>query len=166
MRRILKIFAVFLLISLHADIFAQTVSGKVTHIKDGDSFIMQVNGKSLEIRLDGVDCPEKGQPFSAKSKAFSASLIYNRNVSVKIKGYDKYKRALGIVYISETRILNEELLRVGLAWHFKRFNKMEHLAKMESKARKNRIGLWDDPHPIPPWDYRKLRNNKMQRNPN
>lgn len=50
--------------------------------------------------------------------------------------------------------LNRNLLAAGLAWHFKRYNDDPELAELEDEARKASRGIWADPNPIPPWDWR------------
>lgn len=163
--RITKIFMLYVLLIFPADVFAQKIIGTVNNVKDGDSFVMISNGKVVEVRLDGIDCPEKGQPFSAKAKQFTSSRILNNSITIQIKGYDKYKRALGIVYLPGNRILNEELLKAGMAWHYKKYNNETKLAKLETAARKSKSGLWDDPAPFPPWEYRQYQRQKNKHNP-
>ncbi len=51
--------------------------------------------------------------------------------------------------------VNKELLRQGMAWHYKYFNKDEELAELEQEAREKKIGLWSQPNPIAPWDFRR-----------
>ena len=52
-------------------------------------------------------------------------------------------------------VVNEELLKLGMAWHYKYFNKDEKLAKLESDAKNNKIGLWSKQSPVAPWEFRK-----------
>jgi endonuclease YncB( thermonuclease family) len=165
MKIIQKYLLVLLLLFSPETIFGQKVTGKVTHIKDGDSFVLLSENKNIEVRLDGIDCPEKGQPYTSKAKQFTSNLIYDKLIVVDIKGYDKYKRALGVVYLPDKRILNEELLKAGLAWHYKKYNKETRLAQMETTARKSRKGLWDDPEPVPPWEYRQMKRQQNKHNP-
>ena len=51
--------------------------------------------------------------------------------------------------------VNKELLRQGMAWHYKYFNKDEELAELEQEAREKKIGLWSQPNPSAPWDFRR-----------
>ena len=60
---------------------------------------------------------------------------------------------VGVYY--DDKNLNEELLKAGLAWHFKRYSNDEKLQAMEDQARANKIGLWQESNPIPPWDWRR-----------
>ena len=58
---------------------------------------------------------------------------------------------------------NLELLRRGLAWHYKTYEREQPAserhayAQAERQARADRQGLWSDEQPIAPWDYRKGR---------
>ena len=58
--------------------------------------------------------------------------------------------------------LGKELVRNGLAWHFKRYSKSENYADLEAAARKKKIGLWRDKDPIAPWNWRKSKLKKVQ----
>jgi endonuclease YncB( thermonuclease family) len=51
------------------------------------------------------------------------------------------------------------MIRAGLAWHFVKYNSDRDLAALEQEARKERRGLWKDPHPLPPWEIRKIRRS-------
>ena len=71
---------------------------------------------------------------------------------------DRYGRPLGWVYYENTN-LNKELLKAGLAWHFRRYSKDKELQALEDQARAEKLGLWQDKNPIPPWDWRRgVRN--------
>jgi micrococcal nuclease len=75
-------------------------------------------------------------------------------VSVKDMDTDRYGRTIGMVTIDGINV-NEELLKAGLAWHYKTYDKNPAWAKLEEEARKNKKGLWLQPNPIPPWEWRK-----------
>jgi endonuclease YncB( thermonuclease family) len=81
-------------------------------------------------------------------------MVFGKTVEVKSVTKDRYGRTIAWVYVSGTS-LNEELLRVGLAWHYKKYSKESHLAELEEEARVARAGLWSDPHAVPPWDFRR-----------
>ena len=106
-----------------------------------------------KIRLYGIDAPEKSQAFGAASKHHLSSLVFGKDVRVKYKSRDKYGRILGTVYV-DGKDVNLEMIRAGLAWHYKRFDSTPAYAAAESEARQNRRGLWSDPNPIPPEQFR------------
>ncbi|MDM9632126.1 thermonuclease family protein [Robiginitalea aurantiaca] len=132
-----------------------TLQGKVVGIADGDTFTLLLDNKTtVKVRLASIDCPERKQPYSAVATKFISDAIFSRQVSVVVDSKDRYGRSIGWVYYDD-KCLNEELLKAGLAWHFRRYSKDERLQAMEDKARANKIGLWQDSKPIPPWDWRR-----------
>ena len=154
-----KMVAMLLLLLLWAcSSNADTVlRGKVVSISDGDTFRLLVRGRELRVRLSGIDCPERGQAFGTRAKQFSSQMIFGKQISVRSEGKDQYGRELGWVYLPNGRCLNHELLKAGLAWHYKKYNNDPALARMEQNARLGRLGLWVDRAPIPPWEFRRAR---------
>lgn len=131
------------------------VTGKVTRIADGDTFTMIFdNGFEVRVRLNGIDSPEKKQAFSNRAKQTLSDLIYKKEVKVYYKSKDRYGRVLGDIYIDNLNI-NQEMVRRGMAWHFIRYSDDEKLAALEKEARRNKIGLWVDPNPVAPWEFRR-----------
>lgn len=144
----------FLLVLLPALLPAQNFEGLITKVKDGDTLEVLVGAEKIEVRLNGIDAPEKNQPFSVKSKLFLESLTLGKNLKFNGIGKDKYGRTLADVYLSDNRTANQELVAQGLAWHFKKYSDDPVLSNLEISARQKRVGLWTDKNVIPPWDYR------------
>ena len=81
-------------------------------------------------------------------------------VTVKHSGKkDRNGRVLGEVFIGNMNI-NQELVKKGLAWHFKKYSKSEEYAQLENSARKEKIGLWSEKNPIAPWEWRRMKKIK------
>ena len=156
----LRIALLFLLIGLTACRNAPnedqgTVNGEVISIADGDTFTMLLDdATTLKVRLASIDCPERKQPYSNVARKFLADAIFGRSVNVVVDSMDKYGRALGWVYCDDKNI-NKELLRAGLAWHFRRYSKDRELQALEDQARARKVGLWQDKNPVPPWVWRR-----------
>lgn len=132
-----------------------TFSGKVVGVKDGDTIEVLYEGKAETIRLLDIDCPEKSQAFGMKAKQFTSDFCFGKIVTVESFGKrDRYERILGTVKL-EGKVLNEELLKAGYAWHYKKYSDKLDYAEMETTAKNNKVGLWVDENPIAPWDYRK-----------
>ena len=72
---------------------------------------------------------------------------------------DRYGRTIAFVFVG-SKDLNKELLKAGLAWHYKKYSRDPELAKLEFKARSKRVGLWKEPNQIAPWEWRKQKRNK------
>jgi endonuclease YncB( thermonuclease family) len=74
---------------------------------------------------------------------------------VEVTDTDRYGRLVGEVWIGELD-LNKWLVQHGLAWWYTHYApNRQDLADAEKQARRERIGLWADPAPMPPWDFRK-----------
>lgn len=133
----------------------ESVEGKVTRIIDGDS-ILVTDSKSVEyeVQLEGIDAPEFKQEFGKEATDGLSKLIQDKTVRITWKEKDNFERLLAQVYDGDKHI-NIEMIKSGMAWHFKRYNKDEELAKAETVAREAKKGLWAKGSPIAPWDYRK-----------
>jgi endonuclease YncB( thermonuclease family) len=139
---------------------ASELRGKVVKVRDGDSVDVLFGKRVFKLRLFGVDCPERGQPFSAQAKKLTADLAGNRDVTVRVVDRDRYGRIVGDVVLPGGRHLAHELLRAGLAWHYARYANDAELARLEADARAVRRGIWSEPHPVPPWRYRGARRKR------
>jgi endonuclease YncB( thermonuclease family) len=102
----------------------------------------------------GVDAPEKRQAYGERAKRFTADLAFHRTVTVRTTGRDRNGRLLGEVVLPDGRSLNQELVRAGYAWWFRKYSRDGRLARLEEEARQSRRGLWADQAPQAPWDYR------------
>lgn len=152
-------YITFFLLLISSCIYAQ-INGKVIKIKDGDTIVvLDESNESITIRLADIDCPEKGQPFSNVAKRFVQNQIGGKYVKVEKKNIDKYGRVVGYVLYDKNKNLSLELLKIGLAWHYKYFSKDQLMAKLEEQARKQKIGLWSQADPINPYHFRKNHNN-------
>lgn len=128
--------------------------GKVVGVIDGDSIRVMHEGKAEQIRLIGVDCPEKRQPFGTRAKEYTSELAFGKEVTVYGKSRDRYGRTLAEVLLPDGRSLNQALLSAGLAWWFRKYSKDLRLGELERQARNAKLGLWAEPNPVPPWDWR------------
>lgn len=132
-------------------------SGKVIRVSDGDTIvILTADNTQTRIRLDGIDCPETGQDYGQKAKQFVADLCAGKTIKIENKGIDRYKRVLGVVIVDGVNV-NEELVRNGLAWHYKHFSKSTRLDSLERLAKSEKLNIWSVPDPIAPWDFRKQK---------
>ena len=155
-----QLLILFLIISNF--IISQTFTGKVVGVKDGDTMVILFENKAITIRLEHIDCPEKNQPFGYKAKKFVSDFCFGKTVVVIGNGKkDRNGRWIGEIFFKNQN-LGKELVRNGLAWHFKRYSKSADYADLEIAARKKKIGLWRDKDPIAPWNWRKSKRNKVQ----
>ena len=128
--------------------------GKVVHVSDGDTFILQPEqGEKIKVRVAYIDCPELNQAFGLEAKAFVLDWAKGKTVKVETLDTDRYGRVIGWVTAGE-ETLNHLLVEEGYAWHFKRYSSDFRLARMERYAQKAKLGLWKEKNPIPPWEFR------------
>jgi micrococcal nuclease len=133
---------------------AQTLTGTVVAVHDGDTISIRTGSSTVRVRLYGIDCPEYQQPFSARARQFTSKMVFKREVTVRGEGTDKYDRLLGRVFVDGVE-LNEALVRNGLAWHYEIRVNDRALADAERHARAAKVGIWSQPDPVPPWRWRR-----------
>ena len=136
------------------------IIGKVVGIQDGDTLtLLDDSEKQQRIRLAGIDAPEKGQPFGNVSKENLSAIAFGQFVTADCPKVDRYGRLVCVVRVNGTDV---SLLQVksGLAWHYKQYAHEQSpdyrtaYADAEVEARMAKKGLWADPKPMPPWEWR------------
>lgn len=160
----MKHFLIITLSILAFSLFAGKVYiGKVVWLYDGDSFVLKSKGKRLEVRMWGVDAPEKKQKGGYEALKFMIKLLKNKTVKVKEVAQDSYGRIVGKVYLGNI-FVNLKLLENGHAWWYRHYApKQKDFAKAEADARKAKKGLWANPNPINPRDFRRAAKGKYKR---
>ena len=137
---------------------AADFTGPVVSVLDGDTIEVLHNRHPERIRLSSIDCPENGQAYGKKAKQAASDLVFGKDVTVQTHGHDKYKRILGDVILPDGTYLNQELVKEGWCWWYRKYAPGDTtLERLESEAREGRMGLWVDPQPVPPWEWRKRR---------
>ncbi len=144
----------------HGDNVETVIEGKVVKVSDGDTItVLDKDNKQYKIRFQGIDAPESKQDFGQVSKENLANMIFGRQVKVVWSKMDKYGRTVGKVLL-DGRDINIEQIKAGLAWHYKAYAKEQPAedrvtyAAAESEARAAKRGLWQDPNPTPPGEWR------------
>ena len=155
----MRIFILVFFISFSC--FSQSIIGKVVGIMDGDTFkLLTADSTLIRVRLANIDCPEKKQAYSAKATEFTSKAIFGKMVIVNVQSKDRYRRYIANVIYDDSLSLCHELAKNGLAWHYVKFSKDKTLQQMEDKARKSKIGLWQDSKPVAPWEWRESQKKK------
>jgi len=144
--------------------YLTTFTGKVTGIKDGDTFEVLYDNQPERVRLAEIDCPEKSQAFGKNARQYASDLCFGKMVTVTSTGKrDRYNRIVGTVVTQDGTNVNEALLKAGLAWHYKQYSKNAGLTVFEEEARQSHLGLWVDKNPVAPWEWRKQKRNKSRK---
>ena len=140
-------------------------TAKVIRIMDGDTMEVLYQNQPIKIRLAHIDCPEKRghQPFGTKAKQALSDLCFGQMVTVQGQKYDRYKRLIAVVINDKKQVLNQEMIKLGMAWHFKKYSSDPLYAQLEVEARKHKIGLWQDRNAIAPWEWRKPRLQPLEK---
>lgn len=134
--------------------FAESLSGRVIGISDGDTLtVLEPNQSSRRIRLAQIDAPEKTQAFGESSKSSLSRLVFGQTVRIEVETQDRYGRTVGTVFL-EGLDINLEQVKLGMAWVYRRYAHDPLYLEAEATARTERKGLWKDPSPKAPWDYR------------
>ena len=129
------------------------VKSEVVGIQDGDTIELKMvyngenarnrKGKNLRIRLAHVDCPEKGEAFYTNAKQFSSNLCFRKTVTIiHSSKFDRYGRLIGEVILPNGKNLNKELVKAGLAVHFKKYSSSSIYSHLELQARIKKVGIW------------------------
>lgn len=129
----------------------------VTGVADGDTLYAKVDGHSIRIRLAQIDAPEKAQAFGRRSGQSLRELVGKKQVELAWKSLDRYGRAIAQVSIDGLDV-NAEQVRRGFAWVFRRYSNDAALISLEAQAKFAGVGLWADPHPVAPWEWRSSRH--------
>lgn len=136
------------------------IEGKVVRVSDGDTItVLDADNKQHRIRFQGIDAPESKQAFGQASKENLSKMVFGKQVTVTWDKVDKYRRTVGKVLL-DGRDINIEQVKAGFAWHYKKYSEEQPAedrvtyAKAEEEARAAKRGLWQDPNPTPPGEWR------------
>jgi endonuclease YncB( thermonuclease family) len=62
---------------------------------------------------------------------------------------------LGFIYTRNGINVNLEMVKMGMAWQYDKYSKSAVLRRAQSEAKAQKRGLWRDPFPVPPWEFRR-----------
>ena len=158
---------------------SETLHGRVVGISDGDTItVLDTGHQQHKIRLSGIDAPEKAQAFGQRSKEHLSDLVFNREVVVEWRKKDRYGRTVGKILVAEPTCLESTCPKTvdachaqvvaGMAWWYRQYageqepGDARRYEQSEQEARDRRLGLWADPQPTPPWDWRKANKHRSQ----
>jgi endonuclease YncB( thermonuclease family) len=156
------LFALLITLASPLAAFSAERHGTVVGISDGDTLtLVDANKTQHRIRLDGIDAPERTQPYGQRARQSLAALAHGRSASADCPKVDRYGRAVGRVIVDGVD-LGLEQIRRGYAWHYVKYAHeqravdRERYARAESDARLTHSGLWSFSDPVAPWDYRRV----------
>lgn len=152
---------ILLLLALASPAVAQE-SCLVVGIADGDTLTARCGEpgtyRQVKVRLAEIDAPERAQPFGNRSRQHLAGLCFQQVATIRPETQDRYGRTVARVEC-RGQDASAEQLRAGMAWWFVRYGKDRELQELEGQARAARAGLWRDPEPVAPWEWRRDRRH-------
>ena len=127
---------------------------RVVGVNDGDTLTcLDESNQQQKVRLADIDAPELSQDFGKVSREALASMVFGKTVEVVDEGKDRYGRWIGHLSVNGIDV-NRQMVATGNAWHYAAYSHDDSLAAVQSQAQTQRIGLWAQPSPQPPWEYR------------
>lgn len=154
MRRFIKSYLWLLIISLVLGSISDAQDFYLcTRVVDGDTIVVEINGKQEKVRLIGVDTPETVHPnkpveyFGKEASKFTKSMVEGKKVSIDYdwQRRDKYGRLLAYVYLEDGTFLNAEIIKQGYGFAYTKypFKYIDEFREYEKEARGNNKGLWN-----------------------
>ncbi len=151
--------------------------GKVTRVADGDTVTVKTdNGSTHKIRLHAIDAPELNQAGGEQSRRWLTQTVLNQSVKVLVSNTDRYKRHVAKLVLPglpcEAALcegdvdVNLAAIEAGHAWWYREFARTQTPAdrvlyeKAEQQARASNAGLWQNPYPQAPWQWRADQRKK------
>jgi len=159
-----------------SDYLPNKYSAKVVGVTDGDTInIMLDDPKSVQslglagfsVRLLGIDAPETAQAFGPESTRHLSDLVSGKQVSLACEYDRSYGRFLCKVLLPNGEDVCLDQVKSGMAWHYKQFQDDQipgdrsAYGAAECSAMKAKLGLWSDPHPEQPQDFRHGTNSPL-----
>jgi endonuclease YncB( thermonuclease family) len=143
-------------------------SAKVVSITDGDTVdVVTPSNLTYAIRLSGIDAPEHDQAYGAQSTQHLSELISGKTVSLECENERSYGRLICKIVLPNGEDADLDQIKAGMAWHYKQYEDEQSptdrqaYAVAECAAMKSKIGLWSEPHPIQPQDFRHATNSPL-----
>ncbi len=140
---------------------SSSVTGVVTRVADGDTFWLRVQGagaepgaKPIKVRLLGIDAPEHCQAWGAQAKAALESRVLNRQVALRVRTTDDYRRSVATLELGGEDI-GAWMVSRGHAWSTRFHRSPGVYAAQERSARAARRGLFASGDPVEPGAFRK-----------
>jgi endonuclease YncB( thermonuclease family) len=138
------------------------------HVVDGDSIRINTARGNSDLRLASIDAPEWNQQSGRDAKLNLERLVQGRTATFLQTDTDRYGRAVVFMRVGsrsdsgrQTPVVdvNGQMVADGYAWHAVRFSSSARLAEFQRQAKDQRRGLWANPHPVAPWEFRDQKKN-------
>ncbi|MCX7049629.1 MAG: thermonuclease family protein [Candidatus Sumerlaeota bacterium] len=158
-------FAVFAIFAADK-VIKEEFSGIVLDVSKGDTLSVQASQalqKALiNIRLNGIECPENSQKFGRQARFFTSNCCLSTPVKVLVYNIDSEGNKIADVILPDGKNLGQEIVKAGYAWGSNQDSDGGNLYLIQTEAKRAERGLWKDPYPVPPWEFRKAFEKDKQ----
>lgn len=122
------------------------VTATVTHVSDGDSLVVDVNGSEERVRLIGINTPEREECYGSEARDVMVDLVDGQEVLLvaDVEEFDQYGRMLSYVYLGDI-LINAEMARQGAAItrpYEPNTTLQGTLSNAQEQAEERRSGMW------------------------
>jgi endonuclease YncB( thermonuclease family) len=124
---------------------------EIVRVVDGDTVYIECEIGNQAVRLEHIDAPEIGWSLWRESKEYIEKHWMNEGVWCTVTGVDRYGRWIGTFENDNCSQLHWELLKKGLAFHYRKYSNDQACFLMEKKARAEGNGLWGIPNAFTEW---------------
>lgn len=127
---------------------------RVVRFSDGDTIVVDMNGKEETVRMIGVDTPETHHPdlpvqcYGPAASAYTKDIIGQQHIRLEAdptnQNRDRYDRLLRYVYLPDGRLVEAELIKNGYGFAYTSFpfTKKDEFVTLEQQAKAEAKGLW------------------------
>lgn len=130
----------------------------VIGVADGDTLLARcetsVGSQNIKVRLAEIDAPEKGHPFSTRSKQHLADLCLRKAAMLRTQSLDRFGRTVARVECDGVDAVVSQV-EEGFAWAYDDYVTDKALHALQHTARAAQRGLWIDSEPVAPWVWRR-----------
>jgi endonuclease YncB( thermonuclease family) len=147
---------------------ANTLYGRVVEIHDGKNMTVENTGRRIKVALKAADAPEMDQPYGLVARQHLSTLTLNQQVTIEYTGLGPGGLLIARVFCGD-RDIGLQMIRDGVAWFDPAYENelgaadRQVYADSEQAARNEHRGIWQDPSPTPPWEWRQASANKSGR---
>ncbi|QEL64783.1 hypothetical protein OTERR_13070 [Oryzomicrobium terrae] len=135
---------------------------RIVGVTDGDTLTALCLGdERVKVRLAEIDAPEKKQPFGARAKESLSDMCFGKDAEIVPQAKDRYGRTVARVICAGVDA-NVVQVRRGMAWVYDRYVTDRSLYQVQDEARGARAGLWAEPDPVRPWEWRKALRSRRR----
>ena len=146
---------------------ARTLQVLVVDVNDGNTMTVENTGRRFKLVLKAAEAPERDQPYGEVARQHLSGLVLNREAAVEFAGLGSGALLIGKVMVGN-RDIGLQMIRDGVAWFDKTY--VSEMGQWESRvyadseqaARSEHRGIWHDPSPIPPWEWRRANEEKSE----